>query len=181
MTQIENIKTEIEKLNASICEVENYLSDAKRNVDQNQQQYETARSVATKASARTHLDEALREFDHHSRHKEEIQEAKNEKNQKLKELQLQEKEQANEPLRNQAEDLAQQLNRKQGEIVTILREMENLQSEFQPTHKHDHLINWQNSNAQLIIDELPYFYWVNDSRKNSHYRIVKLSSREIRS
>ena len=181
MNQIENLKTEIEDLNASLRQVESRLSDAKRDVDQNQQQYETARSVATKASARTHLDDALREFDHHSRDKEEIQESKKEKNQKLKELQLQEREEANKPLREKAEELAQQLNRKQDEIVSILREMENLQSEFQPTHKHDHLINWQNENTQTIIDQLPYFYWVNNSRKNSHYRIVKLSDKEMRS
>ena len=180
MTQIENLKAQIRELNTSIGEVEARLSDAKRNVDQNQQQYETARSVATKASARTHLDDALREFDHHSRDKEEIQEAKKEKNQKLKELQLQEREQANEPLREKAEELAQQLNRKQGEIVTILKEMEDLQSQFQPTHKYDYLINWQNTNSQLIIDNLPYFYWVNNSRKSPHYRLVKKSDKEMR-
>ena len=181
MNQIENLKNEIENLNTSLREVENLLSDAHRDVDQNQQQYETARSVATKASARTHLDDALREFDHHSRDKEEIQESKKEKNQKLKELQLQEREQANEPLRKQAEELAETINNKQNEVVEALKQLESLNSQFQPTHKHDHLINWQNSNAQLIIDELPYFYWVNDSRKNSHYRIVKLSDREMRS
>ena len=72
MNEIENLKSEIEDLNASVRQVEARLSDAKRDVDQNQQQYETARSVATKASARTHLEDALREFDHHSRDKEEI-------------------------------------------------------------------------------------------------------------
>ena len=181
MNRIENTEAEISKLNASLREVEERLSDAKRNVDRQQHLYNSSRNVATKASARTHLDDVLREFDHHSRDKEEIQESKKEKNQKLKELQLQEREEANKPLREKAEELAQQLNRKQDEVVSILREIEDLQSQFQLTHKHDHLINWQNSNAQLIIDNLPYFYWVSDSRKNPHYRIVKLSSRDIRS
>jgi len=180
MTQIENIKSEISNLDASLRQVEARLPDAKRNVDQNQQQYEPARSVATKASARTHLDDALREFDHHSRDKEEIQESKKEKNQKLKELQLQEREEANKPLREKAEELAQQLNRKQDEIVSILREIEDLHSQFQPTHKHDHLINWQNSNAQLIIDNLPYLFWIENSTTNPHYRLVKLSDKEMR-
>ena len=181
MNRIENTEAEISKLNASLREVEERLSDAKRNVDQNQQQYETARSVATKASARTHLDDALREFDHHSRHKEQLEQSKREKSQKLKELQLQEKEEANEPLREKAEELAQQLNRKQDKIVSILREIEDLQSEFQSTDKYDFLVNWQNSNAQLIIDELPYFYWVNNSRKSPHYRLVKKSDKIFRS
>ena len=181
MNEIENIKTEIENINASVRQVEAHLSDAKRNVDQNQQQYETARSVATKASARTHLDDALREFDHHSRHKEQLEQSKKDKTHKLRELQLQEKEKANKPLREKAEELAQRFNRKQDEVVNILREMEDLQSQFQSTDKYDYLINWQNSNAQLIIDNLPYLYWVSDSRKNPHYRIVKLSSRDIRS
>jgi DNA repair exonuclease SbcCD ATPase subunit len=180
MNRIENIKTEIEKLKTSLREVEARLCDAKRDVDQNQQQYETARSVATKASARTHLDDALREFDHHSRHKEQLEQSKKDKTHKLRELQLQEKEKANDPLRKQAEELAQQLNKKQDEIVSILRQMENLQSQFQSTDKYDYLINWQNSNAQLIIDNLPYFFWVNNSRKTAHYRIVKLSDKVIR-
>ena len=160
--------------------MESRLSDAKRDVDQNQQQYETARSVATKASARTHLDDALREFDHHSRDKEEIQESKKEKNQKLKELQLQEREEANEPLRKQAEELAETINKKQDEVVEALKQLESLNSQFKPTHKHDHLINWQNKNAQTIIDNMPYFHWIENSRKNSHYRLVKLSDREMK-
>ena len=180
MNRIENTEAEISKLNASLREVEERLSDAKRNVDQNQQQYETARSVATKASARTHLDDALREFDHHSRHKEQLEQSKKDKTHKLRELQLQEKEKANEPLREKAEELAQQLNRKQDEVVSILREIEDLQSQFQPTHKHDHLINWQNSNAQLIVDNLPHFRWIENSRMNPHYRLVKLSDREMK-
>lgn len=181
MNEMENLKNEISKLNASLRQVEAHLSDAKRDVDQNQQQYETARSVATKASARTHLDDALREFDHHSRHKEQLEQSKKDKTHKLRELQLQEKEKANKPLREKAEELAQQLNRKQGEIVTILKEMEDLQSQFQPTHKYDYLINWENTNSQLIIDNLPYFYWVNNSRKSPHYRLVKKSDKIFRS
>ena len=181
MDQIENIKTEIENLNTSLRQVEAHLSDAKRDVDQQQHFYDTARDVATKARARTNLDNALREFDHHSQNKEELERSKREKSQKLKELQLQEKEEANKPLREKAEELAQRFNRKEDEIVSILREMEDLQSQFQSTDKYDYLINWQNSNAQLIIDNLPYLYWVSDSRKNPHYRIVKLSSRDIRS
>ena len=177
---MENLKNEISKLNASLRQVEAHLSDAKRDVDQNQQQYETARDVGAKARARTNLDESLRKFDHHSRDKEELERSKREKSQKLKELQLQEREQANEPLREKAEELAQRFNRKQGEIVTILKEMEDLQSQFQPTHKYDYLINWQNTNSQLIIDNLPYFYWVNNSRKSPHYRLVKKSDKEMR-
>jgi hypothetical protein len=91
-----------------------------------------------------------------------------------------EKNEANEPLREKAEELAQQLNRKQDKIVSILREIEDLQSQFQPTHKHDHLINWQNSNAQLIVDDLPHFRWIENSRMNPHYRLVKLSDREMK-
>ena len=181
MNQIENLKTEIEDLNASLREVEASLSDAKRNVDRQQHLYDTARNVGAKARARTNLDESLRKFDKLSRDKEQLQESKKEKNQKLKELQLQEREEANKPLREKAEELAQRFNRKEDEIVSILREMEDLQSQFQSTDKYDYLINWQNSNAQLIIDNLPYLYWVSDSRKNPHYRIVKLSSRDIRS
>ena len=181
MNQIENLKTEIEKINASLREVEERLSDAKRDVDQQQHLYDTARDVGSKARARTNLDDSLREFDNHSRDKEQIQQSKKDKNQKLRELQLQEKEKANKPLREKAEELAQRFNRKQDEVVNILREMEDLQSQFQSTDKYDYLINWQNSNAQLIIDNLPYLYWVSDSRKNPHYRIVKLSSRDIRS
>ena len=181
MTQIENIKTEISSLDASIRQVESHLSDAKREVDQQQHLYDTSRDVGEKARARTNLDEGLRKFDKLSRDKEELERSKREKSQKLKELQLQEKEEANKPLREKAEELAQQLNRKQDEIVSILREIEDLQSEFQSTDKYDFLVNWQNSNAQLIIDELPYFYWVNNSRKNSHHRIVKLSDKEMRS
>ena len=181
MNRTENIKSEISNLDASLRQVEARLSDAKRNVDQNQQQYETARSVATKASARTHLDDALREFDHHSRHKEQLEQSKKDKTHKLRELQLQEREEANKPLREKAEELAQQLNRKQDEVVSILREIEDLQSQFQPTHKHDHLINWQNKNAQTIIDELPHFRWIESSKINPHYRLVKLSDREMRS
>ena len=181
MTQIENIKTEIENLNTSLRQVEAHLSDAKRNVDQRQHFYDTARDVATKARARTHLDDALRKFDKHSQDKEQLEQSKREKSQKLKELQLQEKEEANKPLREKVEELAQQLNRKQHEIVSILREIEDLQSQFQSTDKYDYFINWQNSNAQLIIDNLPYFYWVDSSRKSSHYRLVKKSDREFRS
>ena len=180
MNRIENLKAQIRELNTSIGEVEARLSDAKREVDQQQHLYESARDVATKASARTHLDDALREFDHHSRHKEQLEQSKKDKTHKLKELQLQEREEANNPLREKAEELAQQLNRKQDEVVSILREIEDLQSQFQPTHKHDHLINWQNKNAQTIIDQLPYFFWVNNSRKSPHYRLVKLSDREMK-
>ena len=160
MNEIENLKSEIEDLNASVRQVEARLSDAKRDVDQNQQQYETARDVGAKARARTNLDNALREFDKHSQDKEQIQQSKKQKTQKLRELQLQEREKANEPLREKAEELAQQLNRKQDEIVSILREIEDLQSQFQPTHKYDYFINWQNSNAQLIIDNSPHFRWI---------------------
>jgi chromosome segregation ATPase len=180
MTQIENIKSEISNLDASLRQVEARLSDAKRDVDQQQSIYESAKDVATKARARTNLDDSLREFDNHSRDKEQIQQSKKDNNQKLRELQLQEKEKANDPLRKQAEELAETINKKQDKIVSILREIEDLQSEFQPTHKYDFLVNWQNSNAQLIIDELPYFYWVNNSRKNPHYRLVKLSDREMK-
>ena len=181
MNRIENIKTEIEKLNASLRQVEARLSDAHRDVDQQQYLYDTAKDVGAKARARTNLDESLRKFDKLSRDKEQLQESKKEKNQKLKELQLQEREEANKPLREKAEELAQQLNRKQDEIVSILREIEDLQSQFQPTHKHDHLINWQNKNAQTIIDELPHFLWIENSKINPHYRLVKLSDREMRS
>jgi chromosome segregation ATPase len=181
MNEMENLKNEISKLNASLRQVESRLSDAKREVDQQQHLYDTARDVGAKARARTNLDNALREFDHHSRDKEELERSKREKSQKLKELQLQEREEANEPLREKAEELAQQLNRKQDEIVSILREIEDLQSEFQSTDKYDFLVNWQNSNAQLIIDELPYFYWVNNSRKSPHYRLVKKSDKIFRS
>lgn len=181
MNRIENLKTEIENINASLREVEARLSDAHRDVNQQQRLYESARDVASKASARTHLDDSLREFDHHSRHKEQLEQFKKDKTHKLRELQLQEREEANKPLREKAEELAQRFNGKEDEIVSILREMEDLQSQFQSTDKYDYLINWQNSNAQLIIDNLPYFYWVSDSRKNPHYRIVKLSSRDIRS
>lgn len=100
MNRIENLKAEIEKLDASLRQVEARLSDAKRDVDQQQHLYDTSRDVGAKAHARTNLDDALREFDHHSRDKEQLQESKKEKNQKLKELQFQEREQANEPLRN---------------------------------------------------------------------------------
>jgi chromosome segregation ATPase len=180
MNRIENLKAEIEKLNASLREVEARLSDAYRYVNQQQHLYDSARDVATKASARTHLDDALREFDHHSRDKEEIQESKKEKNQKLKELQLQEREEANEPLRKQAEELAETINKKQDEVVEALKQLESLNSQFKPTHKHDHLINWQNSNAQLIIDNFPHFRWIENSRTNPHYRLVKLSDKEMR-
>ena len=180
MNRIENIKTEIEKLNASLRQVEACLSDAHRDVNQQQRLYESARDVASKASARTHLDDSLREFDHHSRHKEQLEQFKKDKTHKLKELQLQEREEANKPLREKAGELAQRFNKKEDEIVSILREMEDLQSQFQPTHKHDHLINWQNKNAQTIIDNMPYFHWIENSRKNSHYRLVKLSDREMR-
>jgi predicted nuclease with TOPRIM domain len=131
--------------------------------------------VGAKARARRNLDESLRKFDKLSRDKEELELSKREKIQKLKE-----KEEANEPLRNQAEELAQQLNRKQDEVVSILREMEDLQSQFQSTDKYDYLINWQNKNAQTIIDNSPYFFWVNDSRKNPHFRLVKNSDREMK-
>jgi chromosome segregation ATPase len=181
MNQIENLKAQIEDLNASFREVEARLSDAKRDVDQNQQQYETARSVATKASARTHLDDASREFDHHSRDKKEIQESKKEKSKKLKELQLFDKEEANKPLRNYPEELADTINNKQDEIVEAFRQLESLQTQFQSTDKYDYLINWQNSNAQTIVDNLPYLFWIEDSRINPHYRLVKLSDKEMRS
>ena len=181
MNEIKNLKAEIENLNTSLRQVEAHLSDAKRDVDQNQQQYETARDVATKARARTNLDEGLRKFDKFSRDKEELELSKREKNEKLKELQLQEREQANEPLRKQAEELAETINNKQNEVVEALKQLKSLNSQFQPTHKHDHLINWQNKNAQIIIDNMPYFHWIENSRKNSHYRIVKLSDREMRS
>jgi len=180
MNRIENLKTEIEDLNTSLREVENLLSDAKRGVDQQQQLYDTSRDVGVKARARTNLDESLRKFDKLSRDKEQLQESKKEKNQKLKELQLQEREEANKPLREKAEELVQQLNRKQDEIVSILREIEDLQSQFQSTHKHDYLINWQNKNARMVIDNSPYFFWVDNSSKNPHYRLVKLSDKEMR-
>jgi DNA repair exonuclease SbcCD ATPase subunit len=181
MTQIENIKTEIENLNTSLRQVEAHLSDAKRDVDQQEHFYDTARDVATKARARTNLDESLRKFDKFSWDKEQLEQSKKDKTHKLKELQLQEREEANEPLRKQAEELAETINKKQDEIVSILREIEDLQSEFQSTDKYDFLVNWQNSNAQLIIDELPYFYWVNNSRKSPHYRLVKKSDKIFRS
>jgi hypothetical protein len=136
--------------------------------------------VGAKACARTNLDESLRKFDKLSRDKEELELSKREKIQKLKELQLQEKEEANEPLRNQAEELAETINKKQGEVVQGFRQLQRLQSNFQSTHNYDFLVNWQNSNAQLIIDELPYFYWVNNSRKNPHYRLIKLSDRVMK-
>ena len=180
MNRIENLKAQIRELNTSIGEVEARLSDAKRDVDQQQNLYDSASDVGAKARARTNLDESLRKFDKFSRDKEQLELSKKDKNQKLRELQLQEKEKANDPLRKQAEELAQQLNKKQDEIVSILREIEDLQSEFQPKHKYDFLVNWQNSNAQLIIDELPYFYWVNNSRKSPHYRLIKLSDREMK-
>ena len=181
MNEIENLKTEILSLNASLREVENYLSDVKRDVDRNQQQYETARSVAVKASARTNLDDAFRKFDKYSRDKEQLERSKKDKTHKLRELQLHEKEEANKPLRNQAEELAETINKKQDEVVEAFRQLESLQSNFQSTYEYDFLVNWQNSNAQLIIDKLPYFYWVNDSRNNPHYRLVKMSDRGIRS
>ena len=180
MNRIENLKNEIENLNTSLREVENLLSDAHRDVDQQQHLYDTSRDVATKARARTNLDKSLRKYDKFSRDKEQLQESKKEKNQELKELQLQEREEANEPLRKQAEKLAETINKKQNEVVEALKQIESLNSQFQPTHKHDHLINWQNKNTQTIIDQLPYFYWVNNSRKKSHYRIVKLSDKEMR-
>jgi chromosome segregation ATPase len=180
MSEIENLKIEIEDLNASVREVKNHLSDAHRDVDQQQNLYDSARDVGAKARARTHLDNALREFDHHSRDKEELERSKREKTQKLKELQLQEREEANEPLRNQAEELAETINKKQDEVVEAFRQLQRLQSNFQSTHDYDFLVNWQNSNAQLIIEELPYFYWVNNSRKNPHYRLVKLSDRVMK-
>ncbi|PSO78903.1 MAG: hypothetical protein BRC41_19645 [Cyanobacteria bacterium QH_9_48_43] len=180
MNRIENLKAEIENLNTSLRQVEAHLSDAKRDVDRQQHLYNSAGDVATKARARTNLDESLRKFDKLSRDKEQLQESKKEKNQKLKELQLQEREEANKPLREKAGELAQRFNRKEDEIVSILREMEDLQSQFQPTHKHDHLINWQNSNAQLIVDNLPHFRWIENSRMNPHYRLVKLSDKEMR-
>jgi len=180
MSEIKNLKNEIENLNASVRQVEPHLSDAKRNVDRQQHLYNSAGDVATKARACTNLDESLREFDHHSQDKEELERSKREKSQKLRELQLQEKEKANEPLREKAEELAQQLNRKQDEVVSILREIEDLQSQFQSTDKYDYLINWQNSNAQLIVDNLPHFRWIENSRMNPHYRLVKLSDREMK-
>ena len=180
MNRIENLKNEIENLNTSLREVENLLSDAHRDVDQQQHLYDTSRDVATKARARTNLDESLRKFDKHSQDKEQLERSKREKSQKLKELQLQEKNEANKPLRNQAEELAETINNKQNEVVEALKQLESLNSQFQPTHKHDHLINWQNKNTQTIIDQLPYFYWVNNSKKKSHYRIVKLSDKEMR-
>ena len=97
MNEIENLKNEISKLNASLRQVKTRLSDAHRDVDQQQHLYDSARDVATRARARTNLDNALREFDHHSRDKEELERSKREKSQKLKELQLQEKNQANKP------------------------------------------------------------------------------------
>ena len=99
MTQIENLKSEISSLDASIRQVESHLSDAKRKVDQQQHLYDTSRDVGEKARARTNLDEGLRKFDKFSRDKEELKLSKGEKNEKLRELQLQEREQANEPLR----------------------------------------------------------------------------------
>jgi chromosome segregation ATPase len=180
MNRIEKTEAEISKLNASLREVEARLSDAHRDVDQQQHLYDTSRDVGAKARARTNLDESLRKFDKLSRDKEQLQESKKEKNQKLKELQLQEREEANKPLREKAEELAQQLNRKQDEIVSILREIEDLQSEFQSTHKYDYLINWQNSNAQLIIENLPHFHWIENSTINPHFRLVKNSDREMK-
>ena len=180
MTQIEDIKSEISNLDASIRQVEAHLSDAHRDVDQQQHLYNSARDVATRARARTNLDNALRKFDHHSQDKEQLERSKREKTQNLKELQLQEKEKANKPLREKAEELAETINNKQNEVVEALKQLQSLNSQFQPTHKHDHLINWQNENAQTIIDNMPYFHWIENSRKNSHYRIVKLSDREMR-
>ena len=180
MNEMENLKNEISKLNASLREVEANLSDAKRNVDQNQHLYDTATDVANKARARTNLDKSLREFDHHSQDKEELERSKREKSQKLKELQLQEKEKANEPLREKAEELAERINNKQDEIVEAFRQLESLQSQFQATDKYDYLINWQNTNSQLIVDNLPHFRWIENSRMNPHYRLVKLSDREMK-
>ena len=180
MNEIENLKTEIENINASLREVEARLSDAHRDVEQQQHLYDTARDVGAKARARTNLDESLRKYDKFSRDKEELELSKREKNEKLKELQLQEREQANEPLRKQAEELAETINNKQNEVVEALKQLKSLNSQFQPTHKHDHLINWQNSNAQLIVDDLPHFRWIENSRINPHYRLVKLSDKEMR-
>ena len=180
MNRIENLKAQIRELNTSLREVEAHLSDAKRNVDQQNHLYNSAGDAGAKARARTNLDKALREFDHHSRDKEEIQESKKEKNQKLKELQLQEKNEANEPLREKAEELAERINNKQDEIVEAFRQLESLQSQFQATDKYDYLINWQNTNSQLIVDNLPHFRWIENSRMNPHYRLVKLSDREMK-
>jgi len=181
MTQIEDIKSEISNLDASIRQLEAHLSDAKRDVDRQNHLYNSAGDVGAKARARTNLDNVLREFDHHSRDKEELERSKREKSQKLKELQLQEKNEANKPLRNQAEELAETINNKQDEIVEAFRQLESLQTQFQSTDKYDYLINWQNSNAQTIVDNLPYLFWIQDSRINPHYRLVKLSDKEIRS
>ena len=126
------------------------------------------------------MDESLTRYDKYCREKEELERSKKEKNQKLKELQLEEKEQANEPLRKQAEELAETINKKQDEIVETFRQLESLNSQFQSTHKHDYLINWQNKNAQMIIDNLPHFHWIENSRINPHYRLVKLSDKEMR-
>jgi len=180
MTQIENLKNEIEELNASHREVETRLSDAHRDVDQQQHLYDSARDVATKARARTNLDESLRKFDKFSWDKEQLEQSKKDKTHKLKELQLQEKNEANKPLRNQAEELAETINNKQDKIVEAFRQLESLQTQFQATNKYDYFINWQNTNSQLIIDNLPYLYWVNSSRKSPHYRLVKLSDREMK-
>jgi chromosome segregation ATPase len=180
MSEIKNIKTQIEELNASVRQVEARLSDAHRDVDQQQHLYDSARDVATRARARTNLDNALRKFDKFSWDKEQLEQSKKDKTHKLKELQLQEREEANEPLRKQAEELAETINKKQDEVVEALKQLESLNSQFKPTHKHDHLINWQNSNAQLIIDNFPHFRWIENSRTNPHYRLVKLSDKEMR-
>jgi chromosome segregation ATPase len=181
MNEIENFKAQIEDLNVSLREVEARLSDAHRDIDQQQHLYESARDVATRARARTNLDESLRRYDKYSRDKEELERSKREKNEKLRKLQLLEKKQANKPLREKAEELAQRFNRKRDKIMSILREIEDLQSQFQSTDKYDYLINWQNSNAQLIIDNMPHLYWIENSKINPHYRLVKMSDKEMRS
>jgi len=79
MNRIENTEAEISKLNASLRQVEARLSDAHRDVDQQQHLYESARDVATRARARTNLDESLRKFDKFSRDKEELELSKREK------------------------------------------------------------------------------------------------------
>ena len=52
MNEIKNFKAQIEDLNALLREVENHLSDAHRDVDQQQHLYDTARDVGAKARAR---------------------------------------------------------------------------------------------------------------------------------
>jgi predicted nucleic acid-binding Zn-ribbon protein len=96
------------QINTKISELESYLSDCERSVDQHQRDYNSARDTAIKARARTNLDDALRQFDGYDREKEDLQQSEKEKADHLKSLQLEQKQLANKPLRKKAEELGQQ-------------------------------------------------------------------------